>query len=161
MIRPLLLAAALLTATQAAALTCAPPDPLRSFREAQAAPESYVVLHGRLSFDPAAMPNGRRPPRDGTGFPPVPARFDGFALGLAGFTRPVRATVLLEPTCLGPFCGSIGPGDDWLLFARPSERGTYRVGIDPCGAWVFDRVPEPTLDALAGCLRGDACESRR
>lgn len=102
------------------------------------------------------MPNGQ-PSRNQAGFAPVEARFDGFALGLAGFTRPVRAAIRLQPVCLGPFCGSIGPGDDWLLFAEVEEAGRLRVEIDPCGAWAFDRVPEATLGALADCLRGEAC----
>jgi hypothetical protein len=160
MIRALLLAAVLLPATRAAALTCVPPDPLRSFREADASPERYVVLHGRLRFDPAGMPGlGTLPPPGAaeTLLDPVAAQFEGFALGPDGFTRPVRAAVTLEPTCFGQFCGSIGPGEGWLLFARTSEAGRYRVEVDPCGAWAFDRVTEDTLDALVTCLQGGSC----
>jgi hypothetical protein len=159
-IRALLLLAATLSATQAAALTCVPPDPLRSFREANAAPESYVVLHGRLHFDPALMPGADALPPPGaaeTRLDPVEARFEGFALGLAGFTRPVSATVVLEPSCLGQFCAGIGPGDGWLLFARPSGTGAYHVAIEPCGNRAFDGVPRATLDALATCLQGGPC----
>lgn len=162
MIRPLLaFVALLLPAAPAGALTCAPADPLQSFRSAHAAPESYVVLHGRLSFDPAVMSGSREPPPGAleTVLEPVEARFEGAALGLVGFTRPVRASVHLVPTCLGQFCGSIGPGEDWLLFARPSGTGTYRVEIDPCGAWAFDRPSQGTLDALAACFREGACEA--
>lgn len=160
MIRSLLLAAALLSATEAAALTCVPPDPLRSFREADAAPEGYVVLHGSLAFDPALMPGAGDLPPPGTAetwLDPVEARFEGHALGLAGFSRPVRASVLLEPGCLGQFCAHIGPGDDWLLFARPSGTGVYHVAIDPCGSWAFDRASRATLNALTSCLQGGAC----
>ena len=78
-------------------------------------------------------------------------------LGLAGFTTPVDATVLLHPQCFGQFCGRIGPGDGWLLFARPSGTGLNAVTVDPCGAWAFDGVAQATLDTLAECLRGRAC----
>lgn len=156
---PLLLLAACLAATEATALTCVPPDALQSFRMADEAPESYVVLHGRLSFDQAQMPDGSEIPPGAaeTRLAPVPAQFEGFALSLSGFTRPVRAPVLLQPLCLGQFCGSIGPGEDWLLFAQASGNGQYTVTVDPCGQWAFDRAPQATLDALASCIRGGAC----
>lgn len=160
MIRVVPLAAALLSASQAAALTCLPSDPLRSFREAHAAPDSYVVLHGRLIFDAARMPGpGDMPPPGAaeTRLDPVEARFEGQALGLSGFDRPVRATVLLEPSCLGQFCASIGPGEDWLLFARPSGTGAYQVAIDPCASWAFDGVSDTTLAKLVTCFQGGAC----
>lgn len=159
MIRSLLLAASCLAATQATALTCVPPDPLQSFRAAQAAPQSYVVLSGRLDFDPARMPDGSEVPPGAaqTALAPVEARFEGFALGLAGFTKPVRASLLLRPTCLGQFCGSIAPGGTWLLFAQPGGSGRYSVEIDPCGQWAFDRFTQATLEALSACIHGAPC----
>jgi hypothetical protein len=150
------LAAALaLGATQAAALTCAPVDPIQGFRDAQAAPETYHVLHGELSFDPGDMPQGGTAEDPEPSPEPVAARFSGFALGLEGFTRAVEAPVTLRPTCAGPWCGSIAPGT-WLLFAQVAEAG-YVVEIGPCGGAAFDQVPEATLGALAACLRGEAC----
>lgn len=159
MLRPLALLATLL-AGPAVALTCAPPDPLQSFRMAHEAPESYVVLHGRLEVDASRFPDGVEAVRPGaaeTLLDPVEGRFRGFALGLSGFTRPVDATVLLQPQCFGQFCGAIGPGDGWLLFARPSGSGLYTVTVDPCGQWAFQDLPDATLDTLAECLRGRAC----
>ncbi|HVG49862.1 MAG TPA: hypothetical protein VM899_17180 [Rubellimicrobium sp.] len=155
MIRLGAVAVAVLAATQAEALTCARPDPIRSFRDAQAAPESYVVLHGTLGFDPAAMPGGGFSPTPEPRPAPVGAVFQGFALGLDGFTRPVEATVTLQPTCAGPWCGSLAPGT-YLLFAEVTASG-FRVEIGPCGGGAFDGVPEATLGQLAACLRGEAC----
>ncbi len=159
MMRVLLMGSTLLMATSASALTCAPPDPFRSFAMAQESPERYVVLYGRLSFDPAALPDGPELPAPGaseTALDPVEARFDGHALGRDGFTRAVSSSVLLRPVCLGQFCASIEPGEGWLLFAQPSN-GSYTLDVEPCSAWAFDQVPEATLDGLAGCLRGEAC----
>lgn len=148
----------LLAGSEAAALTCLPPDPLQSFGRAEQAEEAYVVLLGRLDFDPARLTAGE-PPSPGateTRREPVPARFEGMGLGPDGFTRPVAAGVLLEPLCLGQFCGTIGPGDDWLLFARPDGAGGYRVEIDPCGSWAFDSTGPEIREALAACLGGQA-----
>lgn len=157
MIRLLAPALALLAAGQAAALTCAPADPVRSFQEAQAAPETFHVLYGTLSFDPRQMPQGGYAgvpdPQPG----PVGARFTGFALGLEGFTRPLETSVTLQPTCAGPWCGTFGPGTA-LLFAEVTDAG-YVVEIGPCGGGAFDEVSEATLGDLAACLRGQACGS--
>jgi hypothetical protein len=162
MIRPLLLlTAALLAAAEAAALSCAMPDPVQSFRMAQESPERYVVLHGRLTFDESLMPGGfTEQPQDGTGVPdmltdPVPARFEGFALGLDGFTRPLDTAVTLQPSCLGPWCGAMGEGV-WLLFAQVTEGG-YRVAVEPCGSWTFEAPTEAVLSQMAACMRGEAC----
>lgn len=155
MIRLGAVAAAVLAATQAAALTCARPDPIQSFRDAQVAPESYVVLHGTLEFDPAAMPRGGFSPTPEPRPAPVGATFQGFALGPEGFTRPVEDTVTLQPTCAGPWCGSIAPGT-FLLFAEVTEAGP-RVEIGPCGGGAFDQVSEETLSRLTACMKGEAC----
>jgi hypothetical protein len=150
----LALPALLLAATQAAALSCAPVDPIRDFQAAQAAPEIYHVLYGTLSFDPARMPQGESPDPQPA---PVPARFSGFGLGLEGFTRPVEAPVTLQPTCAGPWCGTFGPGTA-LLFAEVTSAG-YVVEIGPCGGGAFDQVSEATLARLAACMRGEVCGS--
>ena len=149
----LALPALLLVATQAAALTCAPADPIRDFQAAQAAAETYHVLYGNLSFDPARMPQGGSSPNPRPA--PVSARFQGFALGLEGFTRPVEARVTLQPTCAGPWCGTFGPGTA-LLFGQVTDAG-YLVEIGPCGGGAFDQVSEATLGRLAACIRGQAC----
>ena len=153
-------ALATLAATQAAALTCVPADPITTFRMAQEAPESYVVLYGRLDFDSGAMRDGTdivSPGAAETPLEPVPARFGGFALTPEGFTRPVQGQVSLQPICFSQWCGSIGPGDDWLLFAQSTTAGTFQVGINPCGVWAFEGVSLVTLDVRAGCLRGENC----
>jgi hypothetical protein len=170
-IRPLLLVASLLSAGQAAALTCAPPDPERSFAAAQGSADRYVVLHGRLDFDPARMPESGTPvppwePPPGyeppVGMPdvlapPVPARFEGFSLGLEGFTRPVSATVALLAACAGPWCGTMGPDATWLLFARVLPDGGYEVAVPACGGWAFENPSEAVLSRMAGCMRGEPC----
>ena len=154
MIRPVLLSLSVVAATEAAALTCLPADPIRDLREAQAAPERYHVLHGRLSFDPSLMPQGVS---DDPGVAPEPvhAQFEGFVLGPEGFMTPVEADVTLESTCAGPYCGTFGPSEA-LLFAEITEAG-YLVRIGPCGGGAFDQISQDMLESLAACLRGEAC----
>ena len=155
MIRPGALVGALLAATQATALTCARPDPIQSFRDAQAAPESYVVLYGNLDFDAGRMPPDGFSQDPNPRPAPVEAAFQGVAMGPQGFTRPVQEAVTLQPTCAGPWCGSIAPGT-YLLFAEVTESG-YRVELGPCGGRAFDNVSEDTLTRVALCARGDVC----
>lgn len=160
MIRPLLLiAACVLPAAEALALTCVPPDPLRAFRMAAESPQTYIVLRGRLDFDPAALPgpDAVAPGGGETSLEPVQASFAGFSLGREGFTAPASGPIEMTVQCLGAFCGSIGPGEDWLLFVRVEEDGTYALDVDACGSWAFDRVPEAAVEAMAACLRGEAC----
>lgn len=164
MIRWIVHAATVLAATSASALTCSPPDPVRTFATAQAAPEEYVVLLGRLTFDDTQMPapiisddGTMGDVRDG---PPdsLPAKLDGFALGQDGFTLPAPADLIVQPICLGPWCGHMPSGGTWLLFAERTAEG-HVVETGPCGGWAFMDPDQATLDAVAACMRGEACNA--
>jgi hypothetical protein len=152
-----ILAAALLPGP-ALALSCEPADPLSAFGSAEAAPDRYVVLLGRLDFDPALMPEGGYV-EGATGTAPapapVPARFRGEGLAARGFAPSPVEAMTLQPSCAGPWCGSVEPGD-WLLFARLTPQGPV-VEVGPCGGTVFERPPQAVLDRLAACMRGEAC----
>ncbi len=151
---------AVMAASPALALSCLAPDPLRSFQEAAAAPETYVVLLGRLDFDPALMPEGGYQDRqDGDDPAPVPARFQGQGLGPGGFAPSSVGALTLRPTCAGPWCGSVEPaGGEWLLFARQVPGG-WEVEVGPCGGMIFERPAQAVLDRLAACMGGEACEA--
>ena len=154
-------------AGQAQALTCIETDVLSEFARAHASPESYVVLQGRLSFDRQHLADllASQGPRlsddlaDGTVSPPVigpvPARFEGRSLGARGFTQPVAAAVTLGASCsMG--CALVEPGEELLLFARPTEAG-YQVTISDCGGSIHP-VPDPaTVRAMSACLRDGGC----
>ncbi|MEL7180414.1 MAG: hypothetical protein AAFN63_11330, partial [Pseudomonadota bacterium] len=57
--KSLLLAATLaMIAGQSHALSCIRPDPIETFKRVAAAPESYFVLYGKLTFDEAELPSG-------------------------------------------------------------------------------------------------------
>lgn len=150
-------AALILAATQAPALSCIPPDPVRTFQMANEAEDSYVVLYGTFGFDESLLPPGvqmgQMPPDPA----PIPARFDGHALTLDGFNGPVSRPVIVQPVCGGPWCGGMGANLPYLAFAKVTEAG-YVVEVDPCGFGVFQQPDRATLAQMTACLRGDACE---
>lgn len=156
--RPALVASLLvgLPLGPAHALSCLAPDPVRSLKEAQAAPERYRVLLGRLDFDEALLPPpvAEAPP---PALPDVPARLAGGDVwgGASGDARG-GLEVALRPSCAGPWCGWIPSGETWLLFAR-EEGGALVVDVAPCGGWTFMDPTAAQLDAVRACLSGGAC----
>jgi hypothetical protein len=153
MIRPLALAAALLAATDAAALSCIMPDPAQSFRMADEAPDRFVLLYGTLAADPALFPDGTELEPDPD---PVPGRFAGHSLTAAGFTEEASGPVTLQPTCAAQWCGGPPGTGPVPAFARLTGAGRV-IELDPCNAWVFPDPSTATLDLMAACLRGEAC----
>ncbi len=164
----LLTLAATLAPLQAAALSCLEPDPFVAFREAQAAPEIYVVLHGRLGFDAARLaPIPVAPPPPGAlmperrSAPPFVATFKGESLGRHGFVPTDIGTVTLVPQCgddpTFP-CPPLATDEPFLIFAQRTPDG-LEVEVDACPGWLFRAPPPEVLDGLAQCLRGGACET--
>lgn len=144
---------ALLVPAPALALSCVRPDPLVALAEAEASPDSHVVLRGRLDFDEGAMP---APVSEGAPAPePVAARFEGAGLGRAGFAIPIVAKVTLRPVCAGPWCGSVPTGEAWVIFARVADEG-YEVEVGPCGGALFRDEPG-VAEAVAACHAGGDC----
>ena len=69
----------------------------------------------------------------------------------------VETAVLLQPSCAGPWCGSLAPGDEVLIFAR-EEEGQLVVDLEPCPGKVQAAPDAATRDRLAACMRGEACD---
>lgn len=147
MIRAVLLAtAATLDAGPALALSCLEPSVARSFEEARASAEVYVVVLGRFEFE---APEPGEPAS-------VTATFDGRVLGRDGFVTEVRRPVTMEISCLSVWCGHIEPGVETLAFVEQEEEG-LSVAITPCSGWVFVKpTPEQVLIAES-CMSG-SCE---
>ncbi len=138
-------------ATQAEALQCLRPDPVRAFQTAMAAPETYVVLWGQVAEAEILipLPGGKLQPH------PVPGWFAGQALTLDGFTQALETPVTVRVTCAGPWCGSMLPEVPLIMFAQVTD-GAYVIEADACETWVFP--PDPlTVDLLTSCIRGAAC----
>lgn len=158
MIRLLLSATAMLCAGQAAALSCMPPDPVRSFLSAAEAEEEYAVLHGTFTFDDGAMPDGTLSHAP-EGFEPslVVAQFSGNILTPEGFTREYDGPIGLQPTCAGPWCGRLDSPVTALAFARVLDLGAS-VTLDPCNSNVFPDPGREVLTRIVACIQGDTCE---
>ena len=150
-----LIAAALLAAGPAHALSCMAPDPADTFQRANAATEVYVVLRGRFDFDESLMPQlvGDEAPEDPAA---VPARFAGRALGPEGFTIPYETELLLQPQCFGPWCGGMAPSGDAVAFARDNGAGVYVIDLGPCGGTVFEPTPQ-VVGTITSCMAGTGC----
>lgn len=140
--------------TQAVALSCLPADPIREYQEAQASPNTFHVLFGHVTFDASQMSGGLS--EDPEPEPaPVRAQFDGNSLASDGFTRPLVTEITLQPTCAGPYCGSVAPGF-LLLFARVTDGG-YIVEVGPCGGGAYDEMNQQTILDLYACAAGESC----
>ncbi len=157
--KPLLLAAALaMISGQANALSCLRPDPIETFKRLAAAPESYFVLYGELTFDEAQLPDGvsmnqmREPD-------PIPARFEGKGLTRQGFTNDYFSDVNLQIGCAGSWCGSARSGGDAIYFVAATDPPvTMQAGA--CGGMIFEDPSEAVLDMLTTCMQGGPCSSQ-
>lgn len=145
----------------ALSLSCMRPDPVRSFAEAQASADRYVVLYGSFSFDASAMPAFDER-EEGETIEPVPGTFEGMALGPDGFTIPYMSGLWLRPTCAGIWCGGMEPANDVLAFVRDRGDGTYELELGPCPFWVHFDPSRETLERMQDCLVGrEECSAGR
>ncbi|MEL6450418.1 MAG: hypothetical protein AAFQ19_04105 [Pseudomonadota bacterium] len=139
------------------ALSCVPHRVSDAFLQAQAAPQSYVAVLGRITFDPRQVPRAERDwSRD---FPPttlIPATFDGMALGPRGVDQPFSADVVLEVTCSGPWCPDPQPGE-MLGFLRKTSH-SYVLETTACGQYMFGRPRTEQVQQLRDCLAGRRCQ---
>jgi len=150
-------AALCLIASQAAALSCMPPDLATTFNRMNEVPEDVYVLRGKLDFDESLLPQGvvneERHPA------PISGTFAGEALTREGFVSRFVSPVIVQSVCYGPWCGGVGSGEDLITFAKVVD-GAVVVEVDPCGSTVFyDPTPKMESD-LISCIRGETCESK-
>lgn len=141
----------------ALALSCLKPSVPRSFKEYDAAEETYVVVHGRLTLDESLLPQGdldQEPPQ----MTEIPGRLEGMSLTEAGaFDLPFEQAVTLEVTCYGPWCGDAETGTDILAFLRKDESG-YALDLNPCGGAAFPAPHGDLLEEVKNCMTGGSCE---
>lgn len=154
--KSLLFASALwVMATQAAALSCIAPDPIRTFQQVSEADETYYVLYGALEFDEALLP---RP--GGTQFDrtpaPIAAQFSGTGLTATGFDAALERAITLQITCAGPWCGSAQSGVEAIYFVQAREPD-LTVIAGACGGTIFANPTQETRAALTQCMQGGPC----
>ncbi len=138
----------------AQALSCLPYSPEQAFLNAQESPDRYVIVHGRLDFNPADLPQveyGGHPWPDNRFF----ATLTGFSLTGAGFTARFVRQIRVNAKCLGQWCGLIEPGRDYLVFLKKDSG--YLLELAPCGGMAFAEPDEALLERVHQCLLGEEC----
>ena len=157
--RALVLFLALMLPVQAAALSCSRPSVERTYAAVAAAKETYVIVQGRLTFDP------RKLPRDGDGarkpakLTRIEARLAGKSLTSNGFSVPFDHPVTLEVACFGPWCGRAENGGQVLAFLKRSK-DAYALEVNPCGGSVFANPKPKMLKQVVRCHQGGNCKAK-
>lgn len=144
-----------MTAGPADALSCLRPDPARSFQQAEASEQTYVIARGTLDFDGAELPEGMSTAAEDQSVS-VPARLSGMGLTRDGYTVPFDRDVTLVLQCLGPWCGTATPGTEVLAFLEKDDDG-YTIRQSPCGGLAFQDAPDDWYDTVATCFAGGDC----
>lgn len=154
--RILLLILALIAPLPVLALSCIAPKVERNFDRFAAAEETYVVVHGKVAFATRLLPKGLQADRDPPQMTRIPARLEGKSLGNQGFHLPFEQDVMLEVSCLGPWCGGLQNGEDLLAFLRKTDEG-YALAITPCGGSAFGAPEAAQLKRVEKCFRDGLC----
>lgn len=157
MIRAGAIALLLLTATQAAALSCRRPDPVQLCTQARDSTDSFVAIYGTLDLTGVAIPKSKERRTQALTFSNVPMR--GLSLTTDGFSQPFDRTISLRLTCAGPWCGRPPRPGNLIAFLQKTAAG-YVLEIGPCGGWAYPTDDPADLDRVTECHRGGACQLR-
>ncbi len=139
------------------ALSCLRPDVARSFNEAAAAKESYVIVQGRLTFDTSRLPKTDLGAQEE--IPPhvdIAARLTGMSLSKQGFTSDFDHPVTLRVQCFGPWCGGAASGAQYLSFLEKTDTG-YMLTVTPCGGFGFAEPSREILETVSACFQNGRC----
>ena len=149
----------MVAAGPALALSCLAPDVARTFTELDRAEETYVVVHGTLTFNEDGLPktdweNQLDTPQSTV----LPARLSGTSLTATGFTAPFDRSIDFDVQCAGPWCASAVSGTDVLAFVEFRDGG-YVLSLDPCYGNGFFEPSEADVQSAVSCMKGGACSS--
>jgi hypothetical protein len=160
LIRAALLALGCALAGPAVALSCLPHDVAETYRRAAEAEEAYIVVQGRLAFDPALLPSTDMMPQQKPPHTLIPARLTGQALTRGGFDQAFDRAITLDVQCFGPWCASAVPGTEYLGFLERRDGG-YVLAVDPCGGMGHPNPTPAMRDKVLRCLQGGPCTPTR
>lgn len=140
----------------ALALSCMRASVPATYERLQAAPETYVVVHGKLMIE-----NGKKGQKGfSTGTEPKSSRVRGTiagkSLSKAGFQAPFERDIRVDLICLGPWCGSVENGSDVLAFLK-REGGGYVLSVEPCYGDVFVNPQPDMLKQAERCFKKGQC----
>lgn len=140
----------------ALALSCMPASVPATYERLQNAPETYVVVHGRLMIE-----DGKKAQKDfSTGTAPKSSRvrgsITGKSLSKTGFQTPFERDIRVDLICLGPWCGSVESGSDVLAFLK-REGHEYVLSVEPCYGDVFVNPQSDMLQQAERCFKSGQC----
>jgi hypothetical protein len=142
-----------LTASQAMALSCMPPDVARGFNQIASSNQTYVVLNGTFSF-------AARPPRGDEQRPQTQsyaAKFNGTLLTGNGFTDEISdVLVTINSNCAASWCGDITPGIDYIAFVEQNGRN-LTLQAEPCTIFAYPEPTQEQIQRVEDCAAGKAC----
>lgn len=153
MIRAVLALCMTLVPVQAAALSCVPQSVERSFQQASAAEESYLIVTGTLIFDETKLPKRDVAEPQGVS---IPAHLEGAALGLRERKTAFDRKITLNVRCLASWCGNPASGQPVLAFLE-KKGGSYELLSGPCGGYLIQNPKPAQLRKAERCLLGGAC----
>ena len=148
-------------AVPALALSCVPHEVTDTYQRLDAAPEQYVPVHGRLTFDESRAPKVDWENQQDT--PPntyIPARIKGKSLSRNGFTRDFDAPLTLNLQCIGPWCVTARSGEDMLAFLERKPDGSYALALHACGGDGFLNPSRAQLHQVKTCYNGGSCKAK-
>ncbi len=145
-------AALVLVASEAAALSCMRPTIADSFARAEEVPEDIYLLKGTLTFDERLLPETDML-NDGWTPSPIAAQFRGFALNREGFTTRYDRAVSLQPLCVGPWCGGAASGEEAIIFAKVMGDDLV-IEAPACGGTIFYNVTSAMEQQAIDCMNG-------
>lgn len=138
------------------ALSCMPYSPVQAFLDAQASPDRYIIVHGRIELNPADLPEGGI--RNLEKLQPdnfLPASVTGFSLTGSGYNARFVRQIRVNAQCYASWCASLRPGMEYLVFLK-KENG-YLLEINPCGGMAFAEPDAVMLNKIHECLLGEEC----
>lgn len=120
-----------------------------AFAQADASEDIYQVVKGVIAYDPEEMPRtGEANPVGGE----VAATMIGEALTADGFNARFVSPITLVVGCAGPWCGTVGGGEQ-IAFLRQSG-GRLELDVGPCPGTSFEATAEAEAQVMACLARG-------
>lgn len=148
----------LVCATKVSALSCMPPDAARTFQYASESEALYMAIWGELEFEPITLPDMGVTSDPAYVPPSAVAVFTGKALSQSGFVDIEPREIIVQPSCVGSWCGNLTPNEPVLAYVEIADDQTLTLNAGPCYSW---HMPNPTpamISVVETCIQGGPCE---
>lgn len=142
------------------ALSCLPHDVARIYAQAAQSDDTYIIVHGTLTFDESHLPqtdwqNQQKTPPDTL----IPARIKGKALTRQGFKAHFNHPITFNVQCLGSWCARAKSGTPYLAVLRKTD-GNDQLDINACGGMGFAHPSKQVLGTVERFFQGGPCKPK-